>query len=108
MSNILKDYQGYTAIVDFDYEDNILHGKIFGINDLVSFEGSSIKELEKAFKEAVDDYIETCLSIGKEPEKNFKGSFNVRLQPEIHKAAAFIAETNHISLNEFVQNSSSP
>lgn len=58
-------------------DDEVFYGKILGINDLVNFEGASVKQLKKAFKEAVDDYLELCAEIGKTPEKTYKGTFNV-------------------------------
>lgn len=102
MKNTLE-YQGYQGVVEFSAEDGVFFGKLFGLNDLVTFEGQSVKELEKAFHEAVDDYIETCKEAGKEPERAYKGSFNVRINPDIHRQAAFKAQLLHISLNEFVE-----
>jgi len=74
-----------------------------GIDDLVNFEGASVKELKKAFHEAVDDYLETCEQLGKEPNKTYKGSFNVRIPTDLHKAAAIFASVNNISLNDFIR-----
>lgn len=102
MKNIME-YNGYTGIVEYSAEDRVFFGKVFGINDLVTFEGDTVKQLEKSFKEAVDDYIETCEEQGKGPERAYKGSFNVRIDPEVHRKAAFKAQTLHISLNEFVE-----
>lgn len=97
------EYNGYSGIVEYSAEDRVFFGKVFGINDLVTFEGDSVKQLEKSFKDAVDDYIETCEDQGKEPERAYKGSFNVRIDPEVHRKAVFKAQTMHISLNEFVE-----
>lgn len=60
-------YNGYHARIEFDAEDELFFGKIAGISDVVGFHGDSVVELKKAFHEAVDDYLETCKSIGKEP-----------------------------------------
>ena len=68
MTDILQ-YKGYFASVHFSAEDEVFFGKIIGINDSVTFEGGTVKELKKAFHEAVDDYLETCKQLGKEPEK---------------------------------------
>lgn len=76
---------------------------MLGLADSVSFEGQSIEELNSAFVEAVDDYLDMCQRIGKEPEKAYKGSFNVRINPELHKRAALIAMSAHISLNQLVE-----
>lgn len=96
-------YKGYIGSVSFSAEDEIFYGKIEAINDLIMFEGESVKELKRAFHEAVDDYIETCKQMGREPQKTFKGSFNVRIDPEIHRQSAIKAAITGISLNQFVQ-----
>ena len=102
MKDILT-YRDYIGSVHFNAEDEIFFGKIEGIEDLISFEGSSVNELKKAFKEAVEDYIILCKEAGKNMEKSYKGSFNVRIPPEIHKRAKRIATMKGISLNQFVQ-----
>jgi len=96
-------YKGYIGTVNFIAEDEVFYGKIHGINDLVTFEGKSVKELKSAFSEAVDDYLETCKELGKQPDKTFKGSFNVRINTELHKKAASVANKKSISLNDFVK-----
>lgn len=102
MNDILQ-YKDYYASVHFSSEDEVFYGKILGINDLVSFEGSSVKELKKAFQEAVEDYLETCEQLGKEPNKTYKGTFNVRIPTDLHKEAAVYSALNNISLNDFVK-----
>lgn len=102
--NDLLQYKGYYASIHFSAEDDIFFGKVLGIDDLINFEGASVKELRKAFYEAVDDYIKTCAKIGKEPNKTYKGSFNVRIPTELHKQAAVFAAIHNISLNDFVKN----
>jgi predicted HicB family RNase H-like nuclease len=102
MANYLN-HKGYIGTVEYSTEDEVFHGKIFGINDLVTFEGESVSEIKESFKEAVDDYIETCKELGKEPEKIFKGSFNVRVPSSIHKDAVLTATQYNISLNDFVK-----
>ncbi len=95
-------YKGYLGEVECSFEDACLHGKILYINDLVTYEAQTVPELETAFKEAVDDYLETCADVGKEPDKAFKGTFNVRMTPERHKAAAIEATLSGTTLNDFV------
>ena len=102
MNDILQ-YKGYYASVYFSADDDVFFGKLLGIDDLVNFEGASVKELKKAFHEAVEDYLETCEELGKEPNKTYKGSFNVRISTDLHKAAAVFASINNISLNDFVK-----
>ncbi|QTE21870.1 type II toxin-antitoxin system HicB family antitoxin [Polaribacter cellanae] len=101
MENYLK-HKNYIGSVEFSAEDDILFGKIIGINDLVTYEAASVKELKKSFIEAVDDYLETCKSIGKNPDKFFKGVFNVRTPNTVHRRLAILAEKNKMKLNEVV------
>ncbi len=101
--NEVLNYKEFIASIHFSGEDEVFYGKILGINDLVTFEGQTVKELKRAFKEAADDYIATCGQQGKEPEKTYKGSFNIRLSPTVHRKVALIALQKNISLNDFVK-----
>lgn len=102
MNDVLQ-YKEYLASVHFSAADDIFYGKLLGIDDLVTFEGSSVKELKKAFHEAVDDYLETCRQISKEPNKTYKGSFNIRIGTDLHREAAIYAALQNISLNDLVR-----
>ena len=81
----------------------IFFGKIEGINDLVTFEGESVKKLKKAFEEAVEDYLQLCKQVGKPVQKSYKGSFNVRIPKELHRKSVQKALMSGISLNQLVQ-----
>ena len=96
-------YKDYLGSVHFNAEDEVFFGKIEGIDDLVSFEGSSVSELKKSFEDAVEDYIALCKETNKNSEKSYKGSFNVRIPSEMHKKAKRLAIMKGISLNQFVQ-----
>ncbi len=96
-------YKDFIGTVHYSTDDELFYGKIEGINDLVTFEGSSVKELKLAFEEAVDDYLELCADMEKEPFKSFKGSFNIRISPDLHKTAYRVAVEEGVSLNQFVQ-----
>lgn len=96
-------YKSYIGTVNFSAEDEVFYGKIHGINDLVTFEGKSVKELQQSFKDSVDDYLQTCATLNKTPDKKFKGSFNVRVSTELHKRATVLAAKKKISLNDFVK-----
>lgn len=102
MKNTLN-YKGFLGSVSFSEEDNVLYGKIECTDDLILYEGNSVTDIKNAFKEAVDDYIEICKQTNKPCKKSFKGSFNVRLKPDIHKRAAMLATIKGISLNQLVQ-----
>ncbi len=100
--NTLK-YRGYTTVIEFSAEDRLLYGKIEDICDLVNFSGENAAEIEQAFHEAVDDYLDFCKEVGKEPEKPYKGSFNVRISPELHRTAVVRARESGLTLNRFVE-----
>lgn len=94
-------YKDYFGSVEFDLEDQILHGNILFINDLITYEADTLDGLNKEFKAAVDDYLETCKLLGREPQKAFKGSFNIRVGESIHKDAAVEASKRGQNLNDF-------
>ena len=102
MKNTME-YKGYIGNVEFSEEDEVFFGKVIGIRSLVSYEGATAKELIKDFHDAVDDYLALCEAEGKEPERAYKGSFNIRISPELHKQAVRCAESNQMSLNSFVE-----
>ncbi len=101
MKNTLR-YKGYTGNVGFNADDKIFHGRILGISDVVSFEGSSVAELEKDFKGAINDYIDLCKKTNKEPEKPFSGKFVLRIPSELHCSIALDAKKKKQSINTWV------
>ncbi len=102
MSNTME-YKGYVGSVEFSEEDCIFFGKVMGIRALLSYEGSTAKELVSDFHGTVDDYLAMCEAEGQEPEKAFKGSFNVRISPELHKKLVVRATAQQMSLNSYVE-----
>lgn len=100
--NVLK-YKNFYGSVEYSAADECFYGKIIGTADLVTFEGESVDNLKKAFAEAVEDYIALCKEAGKEPQKSYKGSFNIRISPELHREAAALANKEGISLNALVE-----
>ncbi len=102
MKDILQ-YKDFIGSVHFSAEDGVFFGKLEGISDLVTFEGTNVDEIKGAFQEAVDDYIDICKETGKPMQKSYKGSFSVRLAPELHKRAVQKSLIQGISLNKFVQ-----
>ena len=94
-------YKGYYARIEYDDEDGILFGRLAGIRDGVGFHADNVEELRAAFHEAVDDYLETCAKIGKEPQKPYSGKMMFRVDPEVHRRAALAAELAGKSLNEW-------
>ncbi len=102
MMSSLMEYNGYHAKVEFDPDDQIFIGHVLGINDSLNFHGESVKELSQSMRDCIDNYLDHCKKIGKDPEREFKGSFNVRIKPEQHKKIALYAANEGITINQFV------
>lgn len=100
----MMSYKGYHADIRYSAEDKVFFGEVIGLNDTVAFHGSSVSELEAAFHQSVDNYLETCKEFGKDPDREYKGVFNVRIPSELHRAAVICAKAERITLNEFVMN----
>jgi predicted HicB family RNase H-like nuclease len=99
--NILT-YKGYQGSFEYDPEADIFHGDVLHLTDVITFQGRSIDELKTALTDSLEDYFELCKSAGKEPQKPFSGTFNVRLNPEIHQRLAMRAARDGVSLNKWV------
>lgn len=102
MSSVMK-YKDYIGSVEFSEEDQIFYGKVLGIHSLISCEGESAKELIQDFHDAVDDYLELCVEKRIEPEKAYKGSFNVQISPDLHRSIAIQAIQDGMTLNKYVE-----
>lgn len=102
MKNSMK-YKDYIGTIEYSDEDECFHGKVLGINGLITFEGQSVSELKCAFKMMVDEYLDDCRREGIEPEKSYKGSFNIRIAPELHRKASICASCEGVSLNTIVE-----
>lgn len=96
------EHNGYKGSIEHSIEDMVLYGEILFIKDLVTYEADNLQELEVQFKSAVDDYLETCEQIGKEPDKVFSGSFQVRISPELHRIMALQAHTEDKTQSKYV------
>ena len=102
IGNILE-YKGYHSKIEYDAESKVLRGKIEGVSDFIDFETDDIADVENQFHQAVDDYIEFCKEVGKKPEKEYKGMFNVRISPDLHKKLAICALKDGETLNSEVE-----
>ena len=102
MNNTIE-YKGYIGSIEFSEEDGVFHGKVQGIRALISYEGTNAQELVEYFHTAVDDYLVLCEEESIEPEKAYKGSFNVRISPELHKKAVVYAYSQQVSLNKVME-----
>ena len=103
MNNIMV-YKGYIGSVEFSESDELFFGKVLGIRSLISYEGTTAKELISDFHGAVDDYLALCEAEGIKPETAYKGSLNIRFKnSDIHRRAAMYAIMHNQSLNSFIE-----
>ena len=96
-------HKGYQGHVNYDEEAKIFHGEVIGLRDAITFQGTSVDELEQAFKDSVDEYLDFCIELARAPEKPFSGKLVLRLPPEIHERAAYQAKCNDVSLNTWIK-----
>jgi predicted HicB family RNase H-like nuclease len=96
------EYKGYIGKVEIDDEVGILYGEVINVRDVITFEGTSVEEVQQAFHESVDDYLEFCAKRGESPEKPFSGKFVLRLPAELHRKAYIQAKLKDKSLNSWV------
>lgn len=99
---VLPAYKGYYAKVDFDTEDMLIVGEVIGVSDSLNFHAETKDQIIPMFHQCIDNYLTFCKEVGKDPEKSYKGSFNIRVTPEFHKRADVAAAERGISLNQFV------
>lgn len=102
MSDLLS-YRNYNGTVEYSKEDSCLYGKVVGIKSLLSYEGDSIQALETDFRNVIDEYLADCKERNVEPEQPYKGTFNVRISPELHRNIAVYAMEHGKSLNAAVE-----
>lgn len=98
----MMNHRGFAAHIEYSEDDGCFVGHIAGIRDVIGFHGESVADLRTAFKEAVDDYLETCKKLGQEPNRPYSGQFRLRLDPGLHARAAMVAESRGKSLNAWV------
>lgn len=91
--------------MEYSADDDCFVGRVFGIADVLCFDGSSTEELRSSFHTCIDEYLALCKEFGKSPDKEFKGTFNVRIPPELHRSASIYAAENNMSLNQVVSQS---
>jgi predicted HicB family RNase H-like nuclease len=98
----MLEYNGYTGQVEFDGEARLFHGEVLDTRDVITFQGTTVEELEQAFRESVDDYLEFCAERGEEPDRPFSGRLMVRLNPGLHRRLYVEAKRLGKSLNQYI------
>jgi predicted HicB family RNase H-like nuclease len=95
-------YKGYYGVVQYDDEAKIFHGEVINTRTVITFQGTTVDEIETAFKDSVDDYLDWCKERNKDPEKPFSGKFVLRLSPDLHRELNLKAKMSNTSLNSFI------
>lgn len=95
-------YKSYSGFVEYDDSAQIFHGEVIGTRDVITFQGKSVEEIEQAFRDSIDDYLEFCRQRGEQADKPFSGKFVLRLDPELHQKIFFKAKRARKSLNKWV------
>lgn len=98
----MLEHKGYKGHVEFDEEAGLFHGEVVDTRDVITFQGTSVEELERAFRDSVDDYLEFCASRGEEPDRPFSGRLMLRLSPELHRKLFLQATESGKSLNQLI------
>jgi len=98
----MLSYQGYSGSVKFDADEDIFHGEVSGLRDVVTFQGSSAREIKQAFRDSIDDYLELCQETGRSPDRPFSGRLIVRMPPDLHRALHNLAAAEQVSLNRVI------
>ena len=96
----MLEYKGFVGTVDAD--DGAFSGQVVGLRDVVTYEGETYVEVEQAFRDSVDDYLAFCAERGEAPDRPYSGKIPLRVDPQVHRAAAIRAEAEGISLNQWI------
>ena len=96
------EYKGYTGQVEFDAEAGVFHGEVLDTRDVITFQGTTVDDIQEAFRESVDDYIDFCSEQNEEPEKPFSGRLMVRLSSDLHRKLYVEARRDGKSLNKLI------
>lgn len=99
--NVLK-YKHWTGLFEYEPEDELFHGRVLGLRDVIHFCGSSVEELKQSLADSVEDYLEACEAFGKKPERPHSGKLTLRLSPEEHAAVASAAAAKGMSINAWI------
>jgi predicted HicB family RNase H-like nuclease len=98
----MLEHKGYRGYVEFDSDAGIFHGEVLDTRDVITFQGKSVKEIRRAFRDSIEDYLEFCRERGEQPDKPFSGRLMVRLPPELHRRLYTQARQEGKSLNQLI------
>jgi predicted HicB family RNase H-like nuclease len=98
----MLNYKGYTGRVEYDDEARVFHGEVLGLTDVITFQGTDVEELERAFRDSVDDYLDFCRQRGEAPDKPYSGRLMLRLPSGLHREVHLQAQREGKSLNQWI------
>ena len=96
------NYKGYTGYAEYDDSARVFHGEVVDTRDVITFQGTTVEEIEEAFRESVDDYLDFCEQRGEQPDRPFSGRLMVRLPPNLHRRLFILARREGKSLNQLI------
>lgn len=96
----MMKHKDYVGRVEYDDESGVFHGEVLGTSDVITFQGTSVQELHKAFKDSVDDYLQFCKERNEQPDKPFSGKLTLRVQPRVHRSLYVKARKANKSISE--------
>lgn len=95
------EYKGFKARIEFSADDEVFFGRLLSIDDVVTFEGKTVRELKRAMKDAVEFHLELCKKTGRSPKKGYSGKLLFRLPADLHARIAEAALSSGKSINEW-------
>lgn len=96
-------YKSYTAQLEVDIEAGVIFGRVIDIKDVLTFQGNTVEEARQEFHDTIDDYLEWCEELGKEPNKPFSGKLPFRTTPEHHRKIFLAATKSGKSINSWME-----
>lgn len=98
----MMKYKGFFGHAEYDDEAKAFCGKILGLKESIIFQGKTVEELELSFRTSIDTYLILCEQRGEKPEKTFSGTFNLRIDPDLHAKLSIKAKAAGMSLNSYI------
>ena len=102
MKNILR-YREYVGSIEINEHEGFLYGRVLGIQEKITYRAERADDLVKLFRMEIDAYLDRCVQENTAPEIPYKGSFNVRISPALHRALAIHAVQTGLNLNRLVE-----
>jgi len=96
----MLEYKGYIGTIEA--EDGVFFGRVVGLRDVITFEGTTFAEVETAFRDSIDDYLAFCAERGEPADRPYSGRIPLRVSPDSHRRAAMHAQSEGLSLNQWI------